>query len=152
MKGRHAGLRVPGTCSLCLAWPSPQPQPSTCPGPGAGGGVVIVCWRRGQGTLTSSKGPPLPKPTYPAATSALEGPAPRGPLWQTPSDSPGGGPQISPPDSRSPQPTLPSEGNLDTSLPLGPQLPHHVHLASNWQPLLTPAISDEGPFAERPQV
>lgn len=68
LKGHHAGLRMPGACSLCLAWTSPQPQPSTCPSPRVGGGVVIVCWRRGQGTLPSSKGPPLPKPTYPAAT------------------------------------------------------------------------------------
>lgn len=91
-----------------------------------------MCWRRGQGRLASSKGPPLPKPTHPAATSP-DGPAPRDPLKWTPSQTlleavrrfllPKAG-------APSPHSLL---KDLDTSLPLGPQLPHHVHPASNWQ-------------------
>ena len=139
------GLSYP----LCLAWPSPQPQPSTCPGPGEG--VLHVCWRLGQGRLASSKGPAAPKPTHPA-TASPEGPAPRDPLARDPlADSAGGGPQISPPDSRRPQPTFPSEGPGHLPFarpPAAPSCPPCLQLTA---PLI-PAISDEGPSAERPQV
>ena len=119
---------MPPACSLCLAWPSPQPQPSTCPGPGEG--ALHVCWRLGQGRLASSKGPAASKPTHPA-TASPEGPAPRDPLRGTPSQT------LLEVVLRSLLPTAgaPSphflQKDLDTSLSLGPQLPHHVHPASN---------------------
>ena len=138
LEPEHAGLPLKGQASVCpvpapSAWhgrvPSPSPPPAQVPGRG----VLHVCWRLGQGRLASSKGPAVPKPTHPAAASP-EGPAPRDPLRGTPSQT------LLEAVLRSLLPTAgaPSphflQKDLDTSLPLGLQLPPHVHPASNWQP------------------
>lgn len=149
LKGHHVGFRVSRALSLCLAWLSPQPQPSTCSDPWEG--VLHVCWRRDQGRLASSKGPPLPKPTHPATTSP-DGPAPRDPLRWTPSQTLlEAVRRFLLPKAGAPQPTFPSEGpgHLPSSWPpAAPSCPPCLQLAAP----LTPAISGEGPSPERPQV